>query len=276
MNPMPDALTTMSHLINSPPGQLAAGGVLAGIVWKVSERVEAVLTDQTKLEVAVWLLDRKRLGPIFQNWPETFARAFDRLLFSTLQRFLISGVAVTIVTFLISGLTAREVVLPRSANPGVWLIVAAAILWISVCPVLVSLLMARWVLFRMSRTNSRFQWASLILSHVLLAGAFTLLAIWSSGGGDYSPSEVIHGVASDTTARIWFIFYPSFFPSIWLGVYSGSGFLLKAARRFDIGFDWFNRKFDIEKKPLQSIGLVAGALVAVVYWAAVIVEHILD
>jgi len=64
---------------------------------------------------------------------------------------------------------------------------------------------------------------------------------------------------------------PAFFTSIWLWLYAGSGFILKAARRFDIGFEWFNRKFDIEKKPLQSIGLVAGALVAVLYWAAVIV-----
>src|ERR1035437_8772791 len=43
----------------------------------------------------------------------------------------------------------------------------------------------------------------------------------------------------------------AFFTSIWLWLYAGSGFILKAARRFDIGFDWFNRKFDIEKKPLQ-------------------------
>jgi hypothetical protein len=49
---------------------------------------------------------------------------------------------------------------------------------------------------------------------------------------------------------------------------------IRAARRFDIGFDWFNRKFDIEKKPLQSIGLVAGALVAAVYWVAVIVSRV--
>ena len=62
--------------------------------------------------------------------------------------------------------------------------------------------------------------------------------------------------------------------SIWLWLYALSGFILKAARRFDIGFEWFNRKFDIEKKPLQSIGLVAGALVAIVYWAAVIVSRI--
>jgi hypothetical protein len=69
-------------------------------------------------------------------------------------------------------------------------------------------------------------------------------------------------------------FVPVFFTSVWLWLYAGSGFLLKAARRLDFGFQWFNRKFDIEKKPLQSIGLVAGALVAIVYWTAVIVSRV--
>jgi hypothetical protein len=45
--------------------------------------------------------------------------------------------------------------------------------------------------------------------------------------------------------------------------------------RLSIGFEWFNKKCDIEKKPLQSIGLVAGALVAIVYWAAVIVNRLI-
>jgi hypothetical protein len=68
---------------------------------------------------------------------------------------------------------------------------------------------------------------------------------------------------------------PCCFTSTWLWLYAGSGFLLKAARRFDVGFDWFNKHCDIEKKPLQSIGLVAGALVAMVYWTAVIVTRAL-
>ena len=53
---MADTLTTITNLINSPPGVLVAGGVLAGIVWKFFERVEGVLTDQTKFETAVWLV----------------------------------------------------------------------------------------------------------------------------------------------------------------------------------------------------------------------------
>jgi len=48
----------------------------------------------------------------------------------------------------------------------------------------------------------------------------------------------------------------------------------RGRRGYDLGFDWFNRHFDIEKKPLQSIGLVAGALVAVVYWTAVVVSRV--
>ena len=56
--------------------------------------------------------------------------------------------------------------------------------------------------------------------------------------------------------------------------YAGAGFILKSAQRFDVSFGWFISKADIEKKPLQSIGLVAGALVAVLYWAAVIVGRV--
>jgi hypothetical protein len=36
---------------------LAAGGVVAGIVWKFFERVENVLNEKTKREIAVWLSD---------------------------------------------------------------------------------------------------------------------------------------------------------------------------------------------------------------------------
>ena len=60
----------------------------------------------------------------------------------------------------------------------------------------------------------------------------------------------------------------------WLWLYSLAGFLLIASRRVQIGFDQFNAKFDIEKKPLQSIGLVAGGLAASVYWTAVVFSRI--
>jgi len=67
---MPDFLTTFATFINSPPGQIAAGSVLAGIVWKFFERVEGLLTDSTKFEIAVWLVGVK-VGPKVEPWPDT-------------------------------------------------------------------------------------------------------------------------------------------------------------------------------------------------------------
>src|SRR5580658_10376181 len=71
-------LDTVTKLIRSPPGQLAAGDVLAGIVWKFFERVEAVLTENTKLEIAVWLLGVK-VGQKVEPWPNVFAKMVDRI-----------------------------------------------------------------------------------------------------------------------------------------------------------------------------------------------------
>jgi hypothetical protein len=45
------SLDNITKLIQSPPGQLAAGGVLAGIVWKFFERVEAVLKNNMKVSI---------------------------------------------------------------------------------------------------------------------------------------------------------------------------------------------------------------------------------
>src|ERR1035441_5102427 len=75
---MPFDFDTITKLINSPPGQIVAGAGLAGIVWKLFERVEAVLTDVTKFEIAVWLVGVE-VGKTVQPWPQTFAKVFDRV-----------------------------------------------------------------------------------------------------------------------------------------------------------------------------------------------------
>src|SRR6266481_4303209 len=75
---MADPLTTITNLINSPPGVLVAGAALAGIVWKSFERIDGVLSDQTKFEIAVWLVGVK-VGQKAESWPDTFAKVFDRV-----------------------------------------------------------------------------------------------------------------------------------------------------------------------------------------------------
>lgn len=66
---------------------------------------------------------------------------------------------------------------------------------------------------------------------------------------------------------LWFI--PAFVGRLWFLLYICAGLILQFARRVDVGFAWFNSRFDVENHPLQCIGLVAGTLCALGYWILV-------
>src|SRR6266436_1372718 len=80
---MTDTLTKITSFINSPPGQLAAGGALGGIVWKFFKNVGDALNEKTNREIARWLrVKRFETGIVADeavNWPGTFAKVFDRV-----------------------------------------------------------------------------------------------------------------------------------------------------------------------------------------------------
>jgi len=92
---MADFLTTFTELLNKPEaawgGRLVAGGVLATIVWKCFERVEAVLRDQTKFEIAAWLRGigaEDKLEPPMRRILETLSKAMDKGLLPIEPGFL--------------------------------------------------------------------------------------------------------------------------------------------------------------------------------------------
>src|SRR5260370_27982227 len=78
---MPFDFDTLTKFINSPPGQVAAGSVLAGIVWKLFEKVESILTDDTKHRIARWFRVKSFESGVVAdetaNWSYTFAKVFD-------------------------------------------------------------------------------------------------------------------------------------------------------------------------------------------------------
>jgi hypothetical protein len=314
---MADTLTSITNLINSPPGQVVAGGALFAITWKFFQGAESVLTDDTKLEIAVWLLDRKKLSPTFQSWPDTFAKVFDRVFGQkhlSWKCFRRSCLASSVVICLVLLVSLRHM-LKVLSQPQLQINLLCAVPLATMLPDYVSLLETRWTLGLMRRTNRTSAWIAFLLidasvtaliagftAHYLMNFAFELAG---SIQGYYSfqipfrdmiielsnqtrfflrhplfiieshlllvSSTWLNGVRMPTFNEIFFV--PVFFTSVWLWLYAASGLILKAARRFDIGFQWFNRKFDIEKKPLSSIGLVAGCLVALLYWTAALIRH---
>jgi hypothetical protein len=167
---MTDTFTTITTFINSPPGQLVAGGALVGIVWKFFERVESLLTENTKLEIAVWLLDRKRLSPTFQNWPDTFAKVFDRVFGTkhlSWKCFLRSCVASTTVFILTICLTSKDPFAFHVSHQVLAVIIMAG--GFGCLSDYASLLETRWSLSLMSRSRSVSLWMILVLGDILVS-----------------------------------------------------------------------------------------------------------
>ena len=302
---MPD-LPSVTTFINSPPGQLVAGAALAGIVWKFFERVEAVLTDQTKFEIAVWLVGTKTTEKA-QKWSVVLAALFSRTVgpkhfsWKCISR---STAASTL------GITAASVVAlpPLVGRPNSFSWHWIVILWIGVVisdyiSLFITRLFFRAICIHPTRA------AALLIGDFVVSAAFAWFFFDLWGSFYYSlkgywvgtinlPVDLYKDmIVSFFATFMWKIHEPtslalivpgdvgrtvnmkvafcisSVITSIPLWLYAASGFLLKFARRFDLGFDWFNRKFDIEKKPLSAIGLVASSLVAILYWTWAVIRH---
>jgi hypothetical protein len=283
--PMPFDFDTVTKLIQSPPGQLAAGAVLGGIVWKFFKNVGDVLNDKTNKEIARWLrVKHFETGIVAEeavNWPDSFAKVFDRVFGEkhlSWKCFFRSGVAsYTLVVLVVIYLNS-----PRYSVSLDDLIILGFVG--NVIPDYISLLETRSVLTLMRRTESALVWTIwlavdfLLTSLIGLLAAHVLLSVMWVGSDPRNWNWSFATIRNHFTdfrqansARTFFV--PAFFTSVWIWLYAASGFTLKAASSFDLGFDWFNRKFDIGKKPLQSIGLVAGALVALLYWTAALIRH---
>jgi hypothetical protein len=145
-----------------------------------------------------------------------------------------------------------------------------------------SLLKTRYILATMTKHRSRL---NVVLIAADLVAGLLIMAVIVTTFSVSSELLTVHTIRREDNVwnsfvglivfRPTYVLIPPLLASIWLWLYVGSGFLLRAARRFDIGFDWFNRKFDIEKHPLQSIGLISGAIVALMYWAAMGISRVL-
>jgi hypothetical protein len=102
---------------------------------------------------------------------------------------------------------------------------------------------------------------------------------WASRLPTVKELSVLCRLAVSHTVPFFVIAIPMFVLELFTLVRVGSGLTLKGLTRLvnmvNRAPKWFYRKFDNEKKPLQSIGLVAGALVALMYWVALIVDRVL-
>src|SRR5712692_11213571 len=181
---MDNIADTVTNLINSPPGQLVAGSALAGMVWVFSERVEAVLAEDTKLKVAVWLLDREKgaegLDAKAKKWPATFASVFDtifgekHLTWRCFRRSCLVSACGIILMFLLWGaIHPDKFIAYFRFNPHPIIEYIPKFLFVSVLPDYISLLKSRFFIRFMGKTNS-LAIAFLILSDFVVTSAIAV------------------------------------------------------------------------------------------------------
>jgi hypothetical protein len=293
---------TVASLVNSPPAHLAAGGVLAGLIWKLFDRVDAVLNDDTKTEVALWLLHQEGRGENVRRWPETFAKVFDRVFGSNhwslkcFGRSVLASYSVLLIIYAVSAIIPR----PFHQVPlGSTLMHLAGWGFVgSVLPDYLSLLQTRYFLRLMSRVRPVVQFVFLVADLVFtfafgVIASQTVVSLYIVSHADemnWTGTRSVVQLTLDmckllfTAPAVFFeqvgmgydLLYlcAPFFASLWLWLYVAGGVAIRALRRLGVAFSWFNRRFEIEKKPLQSIGFVAGVLVAIIYWAAVVVTSL--
>ncbi len=290
-------LDIVTKLITSPPAYFVAGGILFGIVYKFFERIENVLNEDTKMQIAIWLLD-VNVGRKAEQWPRTITKILDRLFgiqYPSWSSFLRSALMTLVCVGVLGVVDAfrrfPQLVLEHLVSLLTIIPLAACIYGTgSIIPDYMALLLTRMTLKSISiRPTHQVRWmiASAILNTVCgyagMAASLTIEMMYRlqfDFKEHWTLREVLTVVLAlnDKLALFlkggWIWFFPGMVYFLIVVLYVASGFVIRAAHRFDIGFQWFNRRFDIEKKPLQSIGLVAGALIACAYWVAMIARRL--
>jgi hypothetical protein len=272
-------------------------------VQKFFEEIEKKLNVRTTKEIAAWLLDLRPTKTI-QSWHSTFPKIFNRAFGEkhlSWKCFRRSCVITAVATFV--AMVGFELFWPKHflnndqmfTEARFFALVYFASIFGSTLFDYISLWKTRYLinlsqrlrqvtpdlLFLMIDIITTFALAtcavfvgSTILTwslHAIHAYNLTPISIETAISNIWNYILPVLGTpwnmpwqARWTFIMSWYL--PAFFGRLWLLAYVGSGLLLKVARRFDIGFRWFNRHFDVKNHPLQCIGLVAGSCLALGYW----------
>jgi hypothetical protein len=277
---------------------VATGGLFYG-VQKFFKTVEETLNDDTKRLITNWLKPRTTSSPS-QNWPETFTRIFDKT-FGTKHLSWKCFARSSIVSVLIFILCAtaqmfrKRVLGDAPSEIAISVLIALFVGSLTnVIPDYVSLLETRLVLRYMSRTEQAGKWVLLILLDGLVtiawATAFVLgiqrvyaflfphLYLFA-----FRHPNLFWQYAAAYGEDIlwvwvldfrWTFVVPAFFTSVWLWLYAGSGLFIRLLQETKHGAQLVPRYFDVEKKPLQSIGIVGATLAVLGLWTVELLSPI--
>ena len=270
-----DFVDAVSKLVSTPPAHVALCGLLAGGVWKFFTFIEGLLTENSKFEIAVWLVGVNTSS----TWRKALSAFLRTIIGANRQCVLpfafVTGLIATVFVYtqLSSWIYSLRFIEPIYSQGRLPWIVYLTLLLIQMniallCIVLAEAISANDSLGRKWIPKALFAPIAKLLTLVCLVAMFDV-------HGEVA-KHMSMPQSAWTAMSIVFADFPvsafvlSFIVSgVWLWLYFTAGLMIRLASRFDRTFQWLNRKVDIEKKPLQYIGALATALTVMLYWAFV-------
>ena len=255
-------------------------------------RVSPPLTE-TKASISDWLKNRNA-GKDILNWPRQFSFIFDHIFGTTFfsRRFFFrSCIASTVASLIFFGIWAgshlnflqyclqeQDSIILNAATAAFLTVI------LNYIPDYVSLMESRWIIQQMARSSVFWYLPLLFLDVILSAGIWILgmfmmmllFEVQSPDGSLISPTytqmaDIIKNAIFFTAKRsnemsaFGIYLYASFFTSIWVWMYAVSGLTVKMMVLIINNVNRLLRFFDIENKPLKSMGMVAMLMVTIVY-----------
>jgi hypothetical protein len=260
------------------------GFTCAGGVYKFMDWCDGTLRSESKKELSNWLTNHPSKIPI-----HIFARLIDIVFGPRIWsvRFFLRScaaclLAVSIVLVLYIRLTNFT---PEIIAQVVPLIGLYALL--SVIPTYASIVFSRSVVLAMAAHPAKLRIVALICLDFFLKAALGTITIflaslflnsqdtlaWSDAFGAvksfYRDGQGHIPFQSSNGTRYGLLFYPVFFTSIWIWLYTLSGVLTMLIARLDATSRVLLSRLDIESHPLRSAGIV---LAPVIFCLAVVLS----
>lgn len=261
------------------------------------QRGGEAMTENSRSSVRTWLL-RERPVDEEVNWADSFKSLFDavftesHLSWTCFYRSALTSII--LVTILLLGMVGFGVMSMYELSEmglfadfdSVWAGTVYAIAFGTLfnIPVdYVSLFQTRWVIEKMAKTDRTSSHLSFLLLDAVLtiaiffvaAGSLQVTSIVVSGqwfSVSMSSLEILSqvplavlGYIAEGSHIVTALFVSTFFTSVWVWLYVGSGFVLQGVVSLFRGVDWMRRIFDVEGQPVQALGIMLAVLTTAVF-----------
>jgi hypothetical protein len=280
---------------------VAWAGIISGI-WLLFSKAEETLKPEVRTAISNWLSNLNPGGKS-TNWPTTFAAVFDNVFSKKLSSFrcilisyIVSIIAVIILTIIWLAINPEGFYFVFKADVKTKILQCLLFLCMfNFSADFFSLLVTRYIISKMSKTSSTtktigylaIDFSVTIIVFVVVAEAFLFFVAmlhsyfpkWYTSRGHevFEYKQMIaylielfqYGIffksSDDSVPTLGVYFYSTFFTSIWVWVYVMSGLAVKVGVMSSELLISTRRIFDIEKKPLRSMGYVCMVIVSIIF-----------